>query len=106
MHPQFLEDMGHVPLDGIQGDHQPIGNLLVRVAVNDQLEHFQFTFGKRFDERLQPFYRSSGEMMAIGSFLSFSFWPAPSSQEQAKELCHRANVLASHRQFMVWHETR
>ena len=52
MHPQFLEDMGHMPLDGIQGNHQPTGNLLVRVAVSDQLEDFQFTFGKRFDERL------------------------------------------------------
>ena len=52
MHPQFLEDMGHMTFDGIQGDYQLIGNLLVGIAASDQLEDFQFTFRKRFDERL------------------------------------------------------
>src|SRR5260221_7978119 len=44
MHPQFLEDMGHMTFDGIQGDHQHLSNLLVGVAACDQLEHVQFAF--------------------------------------------------------------
>ncbi len=58
MHPQFLEDMGHMTFDGIQGDYQPIGNLLVGVAASDQLEDLQFAFGKRFDERLLSYIPS------------------------------------------------
>ncbi len=44
MHSHFLEDMGHMTFDGIQGDHQSICNLLVRVAMGDQPEHLQFAF--------------------------------------------------------------
>src|SRR5712692_2666520 len=44
IHPQFLEDVGHMAFDGIQGNHQHLSNLLVRVTACDQMEHFQFAF--------------------------------------------------------------
>ncbi len=45
---QFLEDMGHMAFDGIQGDHQRCGNLLIRVAPCDQVEYFQFALTQGF----------------------------------------------------------
>ena len=44
MHPSFSKIWGHMAFDGIQTNHHPFSNLLIRVASYDQVEHLQFAF--------------------------------------------------------------
>ena len=49
---QFPENVLHMPFDGLDGEHQRLSNLLVRGSLRHQVEHLQFTFGKRVQQRL------------------------------------------------------
>jgi len=42
--PSFSKIWGHMAFDGIQTNHHPFSNLLIRVASYDQVEHLQFAF--------------------------------------------------------------
>ena len=51
LYPELLEDDVDVPLDGARGDEQLGGNLRIREAGGDQLQHLPFARGEEIGER-------------------------------------------------------
>jgi hypothetical protein len=57
---ELAEHVGDVFLDGVQGDHEVVGDPLVRCADGEQAQYLDFACGQRLDQARDPWCLAGG----------------------------------------------